>query len=65
MADALDSESVGRTFDTIIDSGCFHTLSDDDRVRYAASMRALSEPDGRLVVMCFSDASPLAGGRGA
>jgi SAM-dependent methyltransferase len=58
MADALEPESVGRTFDTIIDCGCFHTLSDDDRVRYAASMRALSEPDGRLVIMCFSDAEP-------
>ena len=50
MADALEPEEVGRTFDTIIDCGCFHTLSDDDRVRYAASIRALTEPGGRLVI---------------
>jgi len=58
LADALEHEAVGRTFDTIIDCGCFHTLSDGDRERYAASMHALGEPDGRLLVMCFSDAEP-------
>lgn len=58
MADALEPEAVGRTFDTIIDCGCFHTLSDGDRGRYAASMLALSESGGRLHVMCFSEAEP-------
>lgn len=58
MADALEPETVGRTFNTIVDSGCFHTLSDADRGRYAASVLALSEPDGRLHIMCFSEAEP-------
>ncbi|HET9498419.1 MAG TPA: class I SAM-dependent methyltransferase [Candidatus Limnocylindria bacterium] len=57
-ADALEPEAVGRTFDTLIDSGCFHTLDDAERVRYAASVRALSEPGSRLHVMCFSEAEP-------
>jgi SAM-dependent methyltransferase len=57
-ADALEPEAVGRTFDTVIDSGCWHTLSDDDRPRYEASVTALSAPGSRLHVMCFSDAEP-------
>lgn len=57
-ADALEPASVGRTFDTLIDCGCFHTLPDDDRPRYAASMAALSRPDGQLHLMCFSEAEP-------
>ena len=57
-ADVLDPAAVGRTFDTLIDCGCFHTLTDDDRPRYAASVRALSEPGTLLHLMCFSDAEP-------
>jgi cyclopropane fatty-acyl-phospholipid synthase-like methyltransferase len=60
--DALDPDAVGRTFDTLIDCGCFHTLTDEDRPRYAASMRALSAPDSRMHVMCFSEAEPAGWG---
>ncbi len=58
VADACDPGAVGRTFDTLIDCGCFHTLTDEDRLRYAASMRALGAPGSRLHVLCFSDAEP-------
>jgi SAM-dependent methyltransferase len=61
-ADALDPSAVGRTFDTLIDCGCFHTLPDEDRPRYAASMRALSAPDSGLHIMCFSEAEPAGWG---
>jgi SAM-dependent methyltransferase len=57
-ADALDPAEIGRTFDTILDSGCFHTLNDGDRVRYAASVAALSTARSRLHVTCFSEAEP-------
>ena len=57
-ADALEPDAVGRTFNTLIDAGCFHTLDDADRVRYAESTRALSEPGSRLQVLCFSEAEP-------
>ena len=56
--DALDPSVVGRTFDSFIDCGCFHTLTDADRVRYAASIGALSNPGATLHVMCFSEAEP-------
>ena len=58
VADALEPEAVGRTFDTLLDCGCFHTLSDDERVRYRASMWALGAPGSRLHVMCFSEREP-------
>ena len=57
-ADALEPEAVGRTFETLTDCGCFHTLSDDDRPRYVASMRALTTPGSRMHIMCFSEAEP-------
>lgn len=56
--DALEPEAVGRTFETLIDSGCFHTLNDEDRIRYAASMAALSAPGASLHIACFSEAEP-------
>jgi SAM-dependent methyltransferase len=56
--DALEPTVVGRTFDSFIDCGCFHTLTDADRNRYAASIAALSNPGATLHVMCFSEAEP-------
>jgi SAM-dependent methyltransferase len=58
VADAFEPEAVGRTFDTLIDCGCFHTLSDEERTRYVASMWALGAPGSRLHVMCFSEREP-------
>ena len=57
-ADALEPSAVGRTFDTLTDCGCFHTLTDEDRPRYAYSMRALTVPGSALHIMCFSEAEP-------
>jgi len=57
-ADAVEPDAVGRTFDTIIDCGCFHTLPDGERPRYAESMTALSNAGARLHLMCFSEHEP-------
>jgi SAM-dependent methyltransferase len=56
--DALDADEIGRTFTSLIDSGCFHTLNDADRSRYAASVATLTEAGSRLHVACFSEAEP-------
>ncbi|HEY7451726.1 MAG TPA: class I SAM-dependent methyltransferase [Candidatus Limnocylindria bacterium] len=58
VANVVDADAVGRTFDSVVDSGCFHTLSDSERVAYSASMRALTEPGGSLHVLCFSELEP-------
>lgn len=58
VADALELASLGLSADTIIDSGVFHVLGDDDRVRYVASLAAVLRPGGDCYLMCFSDKQP-------
>ncbi|HVY44560.1 MAG TPA: class I SAM-dependent methyltransferase [Minicystis sp.] len=58
VADALDLGALGRRFDAALDSGTFHTLSDANRPRYAASLAAVLEPGAALHLLCFSDAEP-------
>ncbi len=62
VADALDLGALGRAFDTVVDVGLFHTLSDAERPRYAASLGAALRPGGRVFLLCWSDRNPF--GRG-
>jgi len=57
--DALELETLGRTFDTGLDVGCFHTLQPHDRRRYAASLRAVLRAGGRALLLCWSDRNPF------
>jgi SAM-dependent methyltransferase len=52
----------GRTFDTALDVGCFHSLRPVDRAVYAVSVRGALRPGGRLVLLCWSDRNEFAGG---
>jgi SAM-dependent methyltransferase len=61
VADALELVSLGRRFDTVLDSGLCHTFDRDERQRYAASLAEVIEPDGTLYVLCFSDRGPDTG----
>ncbi len=56
--DALDLASLGRTFDTAIDSGLFHVFSDEERPRFAESLASVLAPGGRYFLMCFSEHQP-------
>jgi cyclopropane fatty-acyl-phospholipid synthase-like methyltransferase len=58
VGDALHLAELQTTFDTIIDSGLFHTFTDDDRPRYVASLGSVLEPGGFCYLMCFSDRQP-------
>jgi len=58
VGDALDLGQLGQTFDTVIDSGLFHTFDDDARARYVASLASVLRPGGRCYLMCFSDRQP-------
>jgi SAM-dependent methyltransferase len=62
VADALSLGDLGLSFDTIIDSGLFHVLDDDNRARYVSSLASVSRPGGRLYLMCFSERQPGAFG---
>ena len=60
-ADAFQLDRLGRSFESVLDCGLFHTFDGDERPRYAASLASVTEPDGTLYVLCFSDDGPDAG----
>ena len=58
VADALHLDRLGKTFDTVTDSGVFHVFDDADRARYVTSLAGVTEPGGTYYMMCFSDSQP-------
>ena len=60
-ADAFQLERLGRTFETVLDCGLFHTFDADERPAYVASLAAVTEHAGTLYVLCFSDEGPDTG----
>jgi SAM-dependent methyltransferase len=60
-ADALHLERLGRTFKTTLDCGLFHTFDRDERMTYVASLASVTEQDGTVYVLCFSDDGPNTG----
>ena len=60
-ADALQLQGLGRTFETVLDCGLFHTFDGDERPEYVASLASVTRPGGTLYVLCFSDDGPDTG----
>src|SRR2546427_12730695 len=58
LHDALELKKLQRTFDTVIDSGLFHTFPDEDRPRYAQSLASVLRKGGHYFLMCFSEREP-------
>jgi SAM-dependent methyltransferase len=56
--DALRLADLDQRFDTVLDSGLFHVLEDDDRPAYVASLAAVTLVGGRCHLLCFSDRQP-------
>lgn len=63
VVDAFDLACLGTTFDTVIDSGFFHLLTDEERVRFLPSLAAVLRPGGTYVMLCFSDQETRQGPR--
>jgi SAM-dependent methyltransferase len=59
--DAFELERLGRRFETVLDCGLFHSFDGDERPKYVASLAAVTEHDGTLYVLCFSDDGPDTG----
>ena len=59
--DAFQLERLGRCFQTVLDCGLFHTFDNSERPRYVASLASVTERDGTLYVLCFSDEGPETG----
>jgi SAM-dependent methyltransferase len=61
VADAFGLEHLGRTFETVLDCGLFHTFDGDERPRYVASLASVTQHDGTVYVLCFSGDGPDTG----
>ncbi len=59
--DAFQLKRLGRTFETVLDCGLFHTFDRDERLGYAASLASVAEHAGTLYLLCFSDDGPDTG----
>jgi cyclopropane fatty-acyl-phospholipid synthase-like methyltransferase len=53
--DALRVAELGRTFDTGIDVGLFHSFRDEERPVFARNLHAVLEPGGRHFMLCWSE----------
>jgi 2-polyprenyl-3-methyl-5-hydroxy-6-metoxy-1,4-benzoquinol methylase len=55
QADAtrLTSEGVGANFDLIVDNGCLHGMSAEDRDAYVREVASVAAPSGRLLLVEF------------
>jgi SAM-dependent methyltransferase len=60
-ADAFALPRLGRSFDTVLDCGLFHTCDAEERARYVASLASVTAPGAVLHVLCFSDGAPDTG----
>ncbi len=58
LANALSLEFQSGRFDNAIDSGLFHTFTDNDRISFAHEIARVLTPNGRYFMLCFSDKEP-------
>lgn len=49
----LSTEGIGTAFDLIVDSGCLHGMSPDDRGAYVREVTAVAAADARLHLVAF------------
>jgi len=61
LGDAFRLECLGRRFQTVLDCGLFHTFDGDERQRYAASLATVTEHEGTVYLLCFSEGRPNTG----
>jgi cyclopropane fatty-acyl-phospholipid synthase-like methyltransferase len=58
VKDTLNLHEIGRTFDTVIDSGLFHTLSDPERPCFIRNLSDVLKPGGTYFMLAFSEREP-------
>ena len=56
--DARHLDTLGYSFDTILDCGLFHVFDELDRSEYVVALHGVLRPGGHLYLMCFSDSQP-------
>lgn len=58
VQDTLNLHQIGRTFDTVIDSGLFHALSDLERPCFVRNLSEVLKQGGKYFMLAFSDLEP-------
>jgi 2-polyprenyl-3-methyl-5-hydroxy-6-metoxy-1,4-benzoquinol methylase len=58
VKDTLNLHEIGRTFDTVIDSGLFHTLSDPERPCFVRNLSEVLKTRGTYFMLSFSELEP-------
>ncbi|WP_292388879.1 class I SAM-dependent methyltransferase [Methanosarcina sp. UBA5] len=60
VGDALQMDSLFREaeFDVVIDSGLFHTMTDEERPGFAQQVHRVLKKGGKYFMLCFSDKEP-------
>jgi len=61
VADALQLQALGKTFETVIDSGLFHVFSDEERLPFVQSLASVLKSGGTYYLLCFSDQESSSG----
>jgi hypothetical protein len=64
VADVFDLGMLGRTFDTVVDSGLLHIFSPEQRPGFEASLAEVLESGGTYFVLGYSDDDPGPGPHG-
>jgi ubiquinone/menaquinone biosynthesis C-methylase UbiE len=58
VGNALELDRLGRTFDTVLDCGLFHTFDDRERALFVKGLASVLRPGGEYHMICFSDREP-------
>ncbi len=58
VANALQMETTGAQYGTVLDCGLFHVFEDQDRACLVRNLHAVIVPGGRYFMLCFSDLQP-------
>ncbi len=58
LANALSLEFQSGSFDNAIDSGLFHSFTDNDRISFAHEIARVLTRNGGYFMLCFSDKEP-------
>ena len=58
VKDAMTLKDWLERFDNVVDSGLFHSLSDEDRKKYVAGLATVLKSGGRLILLCVSNEEP-------
>jgi SAM-dependent methyltransferase len=63
VGSAMDLPNLEETFDTAIDSGLLHVLSDADRARFVVGLHTILRPGGYLHLLAFNEHATWPGPR--